>query len=84
MHLSKFVHSETGRILMSIILGIGLATLFRSVCSGKNCKKVMAPPLSEIDDQTYKFNGKCYKMQKNVVKCDKSKRIIHINNTNLV
>ena len=38
MHLGKFVHSYTGKIIMSLILGIGLATLFRSACKGKQCR----------------------------------------------
>jgi len=56
MHLERFVHSSTGRIIMSILLGIGLATLFRSVCKGKNCRIVAAPPMEELDDQIYKFD----------------------------
>ena len=77
MSLSKFLHPETGRYLMSIILGIGLATFFRDVCKGENCKIIKAPPLEEIDDKIYKFNDKCYKIQRNAVKCDKSKTILN-------
>ena len=68
MYLSKFVHSVTGRNLMSIILGLGLATFFRKMCSGKNCIITKAPPLEEIDDKIYKFDGKCYKLEKNAEK----------------
>ena len=32
LHLGKFVHSERGKIIMSILLGFGLASLFRKVC----------------------------------------------------
>ena len=76
MYLSKFVHSETGRYLMSVILGLGLATFFRKICSCKNCIVSKAPPLEEIEDKIYKFDGKCYKLEKNVEKCSKSKRIV--------
>lgn len=76
MHLDKFVHSQTGRIIMSILLGIGLATLFRVACKGKRCRIQTAPPVDEIDGQTYKFDGKCYKFDKNQVKCDKQKLIV--------
>ena len=50
MYLDKFVHSNTGKILMSLLLGIGLATFFRSICKGKNCRIIQAPPLEEIED----------------------------------
>jgi len=76
MYLSKFVHSITGRNLMSIILGLGLATFFRKMCSGKNCIVTKAPPLEEIDDKIYKFDGKCYKLEKNAEKCDNKKKIV--------
>jgi hypothetical protein len=78
MHLEKFVNSKPGRVMMSIILGIGLATFFRAVCQGKRCRTIAAPPLEEIEDQTYKFDGKCYKMEKSAVKCDTSKQIVRL------
>jgi hypothetical protein len=76
MYLSRFVESENGRILMSIILGLGLATLFRASCKGKNCIIYNAPPLNEIKDKTYKINKKCYKFDFNNTKCDKTKQIV--------
>lgn len=76
MYLTKFVHSETGRYIMSILLGFGLATLFRQVCIGPNCTTYNAPPIQEIDDQTYKFDDACYKLQKSAVKCDSTKEIL--------
>jgi hypothetical protein len=78
MYLDKFVHSNTGKILMSIILGIGLATFFRSVCIGRNCKVFSSPPIEEIDEQTYKFNDKCYKFEKQSINCEKNKNTFKI------
>ena len=78
MYLDKFVHSHTGKIIMSILLGIGLATFFRAVCKGKQCRIVSAPPMEEIEDQIYKFDNKCYKLEKNTIKCDKNKNTIKI------
>jgi hypothetical protein len=76
MYLSKFVHSVTGRNLMSIILGLGLATFFRQMCIGKNCIITKAPPLEEIDNKIYKFDGKCYKLEKDAEKCNNKKKIV--------
>jgi hypothetical protein len=73
MHLSKFVHTDTGKYIMSILLGLGLATLFRQICEGKNCTIYNAPPVEEIDDQIYKFDNTCYKLSKKAVKCDSKK-----------
>ena len=76
MYLSKFVHSETGRCVMSILLGLGLATLFRQICIGPSCTTYNAPPVEEIDNQTYKFDDTCYKVQKTAVKCDSKKETL--------
>jgi len=78
MHLEKFVNSSTGKIMMSILLGIGLATFFRAACKGKRCRLIGAPPMEEIDDQTYRFDDKCYKMEKNAIQCDKKKTTVRI------
>ena len=76
MHLYKFVKSNTGKYLMSLILGIGLATIFRSVCKGKECIIHQAPPLEEIEDKIYKFDGKCYKFERVSNKCNSKKQIV--------
>jgi hypothetical protein len=76
MHLSKFFHTVTGKYMLSIILGLGLASLFRAVCKDKNCLVFKAPPLEEIKDKVYKYDNKCYKYNPVQVKCDKSKTIV--------
>lgn len=76
MHLYKFVKSNSGKYMMSIILGIGLATIFRSVCKGKECNVYQAPALDQITDKIYKFDGKCYKFESQSQKCDPNKKII--------
>jgi len=77
MHLYKFVSSKTGKYLMSVILGIGLASIFRAACKGKECVIENAPPLEDIEDKVYKFDGKCYKYERTSMKCDsQGKKVI--------
>ena len=76
MHLIKFVKSNTGKYVMSVLLGIGLATIFRTVCKGKECVVYKAPPLNEIEDKIYKFDNKCYKFERTSKKCNNSKQIV--------
>ena len=57
MYLGKFVHTETGKIMMSILLGFGLASLFRVVCKNKDCLIFHAPPLANFKDKVYKNNN---------------------------
>ena len=76
VNMSKFVHTETGKIVMSVLLGFGLATFFRSVCKGKHCYFFHAPPLDEIENKVFKHDDKCYKYTLNPTKCTKDKRIV--------
>jgi hypothetical protein len=83
MFLGKFVHSKTGRMFMSLLLGLGLASLFRKVCSDRNCIIFRAPPLDKFKDKIYKDGNKCYKFNAVATKCDKSKKIISFEEDNI-
>ena len=37
MNFKRLVNTELGRTFISILLGIGLASLFRKACNDKNC-----------------------------------------------
>ena len=76
IHLGKFLHSERGRIIMSVLLGFGLASLFRNVCKGHNCFTFYAPPLDEFKDKIYKNKGKCFKYVPVATKCSLNAKTI--------
>ena len=76
IHFSKFLHTERGKIIMSIILGFGLASLFRTVCKDKDCHIFHAPPLDEFKDKVYKNNGKCVKYVPVATKCTLNAKVI--------
>ena len=76
MRLEKFLNSNSGKIIVSIILGLGLASLFRKVCNERNCIVFKAPPLEELNKQTYKYNDKCVNLQATSVKCNTKKKIV--------
>ena len=76
MHLGKFVHTATGKIIMSVLLGFGLASLFRTVCKGNNCQIFHAPPLEDLKDKIYKINNKCVKYKPVATKCRSNAKIV--------
>jgi hypothetical protein len=76
VHLGKFVHTETGKIIMSVLLGFGLASLFRTVCKDNNCLAFHAPPLDDFKDKIYKNNGKCVKYVPVATKCSLNAKIV--------
>jgi hypothetical protein len=79
VNFGKFVHTQTGKYIMSILLGFGLASLFRTVCKDKECVIFHAPPLEEIKDKIYSHDNKCYKYTPAVTKCSKDKKIVEFN-----
>ncbi len=80
MHLEKFLHSHTGKVLTSIILGLGLASLFKTTCKGKNCIITNSPPMAQISTKIHKDHRypDCIRYDVIPVKCDKSKKIYQI------
>ena len=76
MHLKRLIYGEPGKIFISIILGLGLATLFRKVCKDRDCIVFRAPDIKKIHNQIFKFEGKCYKFSEEIERCDNKKKIV--------
>lgn len=74
MHFEKLLHSEIGKVFVSVILGLGLATLFKTACYGNKCYNFVGPDFNAIKNKKYKFNGKCYSYDENAVSCNKNKK----------
>jgi len=54
---------------MSVLLGFGLATIFRAVCRGSGCQVIKAPPLSEMEKPVKQADGKCVAYDRVQVDC---------------
>ena len=78
MNLKRLLTTPLGIVFISILLGLGLATLFRKACKGKECLDFNGPVISEIDGKTYKFGEECYKYSLQSTHCDKTKTVIDI------
>lgn len=76
MYLKRLIYGEPGKIIISIILGLGLATLFRKVCKDRDCIIFRAPDIKKIHNQIFKFEGKCYKFSEEIERCDSNKKIV--------
>jgi len=77
-NFKRIINSDTGKIVISALLGLGLATLFKKVCNDKNCILFNGPVISEIDGKIYKYGEKCYTYTPRSEICDSSKRVIDI------
>ena len=59
MYIRRLITGVFGRSIISILLGLGLATLFRKVCNDRNCLVFKAPKIDKIDNQIFEFDDKC-------------------------
>ena len=76
MNLNRLLNTNTGRFFISVLLGLGFATLFRTTCTGDKCITFNGPVISEIDEKVYKYEDKCYIYNTAAAKCDTLKRIV--------
>jgi len=79
MNLKLLMNSPLGKIFISILLGLGLATIFRTVCKEKECIRFYGPVISEIDGKIYQHGSKCYKYTvESSGTCETDKRVLDI------
>ena len=78
MNIKRLIHGKFSRYIISAIIGIGLATLFRKACNSRNCLVFKAPNIEKIKNQIFKYNDKCYTFNEQVGSCDKNKKIVEI------
>lgn len=77
MEFKKFFDTESGRTIISILLGLGLATLFRKNCEGKNCFNFIAPKIDDIKTKIYKYGNNCFKYTLESISCDINKQNVN-------
>ena len=74
--IKRIINSERGKIVFSILLGLGLATLFRQSCNSNKCLVFKAPPLNEIKNKVFNYNNKCFKFTEKSVSCNKPESVL--------
>lgn len=78
MNFKRLLNTPTGQIFISILLGLGLATLFKKTCTDEKCIVFNGPVIEDIKDKTFKHGEKCYKYKSEPGKCDSTKRVIDV------
>lgn len=75
-NVMNLLYTDFGSIIISIVLGLGLASLFRKVCKHRNCMVFNAPSMKELNTNIYKYNDKCYTYKSEATKCETYKTTI--------
>ena len=77
MNLLDLVKSQFGKYVMSIMLGLGLATIFRRTCKDRKCLVFVPPEMDSLSKDIYEYNGKCFKYEAKGIACDKTRTTVH-------
>ena len=77
--VKNLLHTSMGKIILSILLGLGFATLFRQICNSKDCYKFIGPKHNELRDKIFASDSektKCYSLVEENITCgSKSKTL---------
>jgi hypothetical protein len=71
--IKDLLETKMGQIIISVILGLGLAAVFRQVCKGPNCVVVNSPNIQELEKYTYKLNEDCFKYTPYPTACERER-----------
>lgn len=63
--------SKLAKIILSVIWGLGLASLFKKVCKERECIICRAPNTKDLNNNTYQFSGKCFQFEPELSYCSK-------------
>ena len=78
MDLKRMLNSEQGKVLISILLGLGLASLFRKAIKLEDSFIFNGPILDEVEGKIFKQGDKCYKYESQNDKCKDTKKVVDI------
>jgi hypothetical protein len=78
MNFKRLLTTQTGIFFISVLLGLGLATLFRKVCNDKNCIVFNGPILNEVEGKIFEEDGECYTYTLTKEACNSNKKIIDV------
>tara|TARA_B100000989_G_C19227512_1_gene338474 strand:+ start:190 stop:399 length:210 start_codon:yes stop_codon:yes gene_type:complete len=67
--IKRLKDNYTGKFIISIILGLGIAALFRKVCNDRDCIVIKGPDVKETEKSIFAFDGKCYKYKAKATRC---------------
>ena len=74
INLKQIINSTRGKYVFSILLGLGLATLFRKACNNRNCLVFKAPSIKDIKGKVFGHNDKCYEYKEKSATCPKDNK----------
>ena len=78
LDIKSIIQNPVTKIILSIIWGLGLATLFQRICKDRNCIVMTGPDPNQIKNKIFKYNNKCYIYHPELSKCEAGHKIYNI------
>ena len=73
LKIEKLFSSSGGMKLFSIMLGLGVAGLFKMSCDSRSCLVFKGPTFDDEDKKKVKYNEKCYQVREKMIPCENKK-----------
>jgi hypothetical protein len=77
--VKNLMYTNMGKIILSVLLGLGFATLFRQICNSKDCYRFIGPQHNALRDKIFASDTdktKCYSLVEENIQCgSKSKTL---------
>ena len=77
--VKNLMYTNMGKIILSVLLGLGFATLFRQICNSKDCYRFIGPHHNALRDKIFASDTdktKCYSLVEENIQCgSKSKTL---------
>ena len=77
--VKNLMYTNIGKIILSVLLGLGFATLFRQICNSKDCYRFIGPQHNALRDKIFASDtdrNQCYTLVEENIKCgSKSKTL---------
>lgn len=67
--ISEVLDTQAGSIIISVIIGLGLASFFKKICKEGRCIVIQGPDVNEIQKNVYKIDNECYKYKPTLTSC---------------
>ena len=67
--IASRMQSPTGKIMISVLWGIGIACLFFKTCKTRDCIVIKAPHPEVVSGMIHEHNHSCYEFKKKEAEC---------------
>lgn len=76
VNFDSILSNPMGSLIISVILGLGIAAMFRKVCKDRDCIVYRGVKPKEIEGNVYEFDNKCYQFKKINSRCKGKSKLV--------